>query len=158
LATATTLDPRLKHSYWTAAGFHPVEIDKARSRVQEAWQEFKPPVDPQEKSSINSFYMQSHIERDELQLYLNESLYPVGPEVVELDLLRYWSTQEQFRPKLSQMAKKYLAVCANSTPSERCFSQAKLFIPHLWTGLEPESFKCTMLLSSWLDCLQHSEE
>ena len=158
LATATALDPRLKYSYWTAAGFNPVEIDNACSRVKEAWQEFKPPDEPQERSSAQTFFLQSQIERDELQLYLNEALYPVDPEVAELDLLQYWRSQEQIRPKLAQMAKKYLAVCASSTPSERCFSQARLFIPHLRNRLKPESFRSTMLLWSWMEFLQDNKE
>ena len=44
------------------------------------------------------------------------------------DELDFWSRAEGSFPNLSKMARQYLAVCASSTPSERCFSPAKLFI------------------------------
>ncbi|KAG2171907.1 hypothetical protein INT44_006697 [Umbelopsis vinacea] len=149
-------DPRQKHIFWGRGGlFDPVEISSTCDRVREVWQEFKPPDQPQERTYSETFFRQLPTEDDELQSYLNESLHSAKRP---LDLLQYWKRMEADKPYLAQMAKKYLAVCATSTPSERCFSQARLFIPHLRNRLKPESFKSTMLLWSWLNLLQDNEE
>ncbi|KAG2175298.1 hypothetical protein INT44_007786 [Umbelopsis vinacea] len=149
-------NPRQKHIFWGRVGlFDPVEISSTCDRVREVWQEFKPPDQPQERTYSETFFRQLPTEDDELQSYLNESLHSAKKP---LDLLQYWKRMEADKPYLAQMAKKYLAVCATSTPSERCFSQARLFTPHLRNRLKPESFKSTMLLWSWLNLLQDNEE
>ena len=63
--------------------------------------------------------------------------------------LTWWQEQEGRYPKLVQMAKDYLAIPATSTPSERCFSQARLVLPHTRNRLGPTKVKELILLEAW---------
>ncbi|KAK3928963.1 Putative AC9 transposase [Frankliniella fusca] len=54
------------------------------------------------------------------------------------DILAWWKVHEGTFPILSKLARKYLAVPATSTESERLFSQAGLVISYLRTCLTGE--------------------
>jgi hypothetical protein len=53
------------------------------------------------------------------------------------DMLQYWMMREAAYPNFCKVAKKHLVVCASSTPSERFYSQARLFIPYMRNRLNP---------------------
>ena len=55
----------------------------------------------------------------------------IDPETVDgLDgLLGWWRHNENRRPRMAKLARKFLAVQASSTASERLFSQAGLVVP-----------------------------
>ena len=56
----------------------------------------------------------------------------------DADILIWWKVHEPNFPLLSKLAKKYLAVPATSTESERLFSYAGLVVNYLRTCLTGE--------------------
>jgi hypothetical protein len=66
----------------------------------------------------------------------------------DFDVLQYWKMTEAAYPNLGKMERKHLAVCASSTPSERSFSQAQLFVPYVRNRVNPDLFRASMMLWS----------
>jgi hypothetical protein len=62
------------------------------------------------------------------------------------DPLQWWSTHETSFPILSQLARKYLAIPATSTPAERLFSDAGNIITKKRTALDPETVEKLLFL------------
>ena len=59
------------------------------------------------------------VAQKEMTMYLNHP--NISPED---DPLLWWKNEQQRLPTLAQLAKKYLAICGTSVPSERIFSKA----------------------------------
>jgi hypothetical protein len=98
---------------------------------------------------------------DELDMYTTDKVSKAGGNFDELD---YWRLEQSRDPHLSWMAGKFLMICASSTPSERWFSQEKLFIPSArnrlsqrGTGTEPVLYSYVIWPTSALTSITWTE-
>ncbi len=82
----------------------------------------------------------------ELQLYLE-----TPGESADINPLYWWKTNSLNYPRLSEVAKKVLAIPATSAASERIFSTARLVMPWNRTRLAPDTMRAIMCLRNWLN-------
>ena len=145
---ATSMDLRAKFEWWSKAGWERDAIVMAESKVSAVWAEFRPPpsVAVATAARFPSIYMQDDIDEDELDMCTTDRVSKAGGNFDELD---YWRLEQSRYPHLSRMARKFLMICASSTPSKRCLFQAELFIPRARNRLSQFSLKQSVLLSSW---------
>jgi hypothetical protein len=152
---SVALDPRAKFGWWEKTAIWPPDcITTAKNHVEDAWQEFKSSGQSPEVHDIEEFEFvplfsvatTGYQEDEELESYLRG---PILKDHAQFNELVYWKANEATYPCLASMARKYFSVCATSTPSERCFSQAKLFLPPARNRLSPQALKESMLVSSW---------
>ena len=66
----------------------------------------------------------------------------------DLDILSFWKTNEELFPGLSKSSKKYLAVPAGSTESERLFSKGGIVVDDLRTSLNADKVEDILFLYS----------
>ena len=85
--------------------------------------------------------LKDKVER-ELQCYIGTPCIDV-----EKDLLQWWASECCDYPCLSQLAMKYLAVCATSSPSERVFSASGKIVTPLRSNLKPDMVDKLVFLS-----------
>ena len=95
--------------------------------------------------SLN-LYAGRNIDEHELNMYTTDRISKAGGKFDELD---YWRLEQSRYPHLSRIARKFLMICASSTPSERCYFQARLFIPSVRNRLSQVSLKQGVLPYSW---------
>jgi hypothetical protein len=84
---------------------------------------------------------------DELEDYLAE---PREPSDASYDNLSYWKAHMTCYPRLSCMARDYLAITATSASSERVFSSGKDLLGICRFCLKPTTMEACMCLRSWL--------
>ena len=80
--------------------------------------------------------------RKELQYYIDTPCLDV-----EEDPLQWWASESSKYPCLSQLAMKYLSVCATSSPSERVFSVSGKIVTSLRSTLKPDKVDKLVFLS-----------
>ena len=141
---------------WKIKNFEEYEGDW-QQMIVDAWNDnYKPTeqdddVDPSLKKLMDRYGYRG--KQCELQDYLNVGASP--PQRYEKNnqphQLAYWRSQEHRWPNLAVMARDYLAIPATSTPSERCFSNARLVLPYTRNRLLPSKVRQLMLLDSWID-------
>ena len=78
----------------------------------------------------------------QMQLYLADSTI-----ATEADPLQWWSMSGSHYNLLSQLAKKYLCLCATSVTSERLFSVAGSIVTSRRTSLKPHTVNNLVFLS-----------
>ncbi|KAK0140605.1 Zinc finger BED domain-containing protein 1 [Merluccius polli] len=78
----------------------------------------------------------------EMSVYLQE-LSIDGEE----DPLTWWKTNEKRFPFMASQARKYLCICATSTPSERVFSAAGSVVTPIRSLLKPEKVNMLVFLA-----------
>uniref|UniRef100_A0A3P9IHA7 HAT C-terminal dimerisation domain-containing protein n=1 Tax=Oryzias latipes TaxID=8090 RepID=A0A3P9IHA7_ORYLA len=112
-------------------------------------------IDPRHKADINP----QHDTKDALleeMLAMPEERRDIGggeaamsEEALDLhsDLLAWWRDNQARFPLLSKVARKYLTVCATSTPSERVFSVAGNIVTPLRSSLKPDKVNMLVFLS-----------
>ena len=163
-AIALAMDPKCKYEWWNTARWPQDWIKEAKEQVQQAWDSWKvnhpaetPTLDqhnsihrPQQHGTDHPPKMRRrmHPEKapmDELVRYVHEDTIAEYSETVT----NYWKRQGQTRSRLASFAKCYLSVPATSTPSERCFSRAKFFIPPSRNRLSDENLSLSILLDSF---------
>ena len=83
----------------------------------------------------------SDIAKHEIERYLQ---VPKVDE--EEDPLEWWKTNCVIFPALSVLAKKYLCVCATSSPSERLFSTSGNVVGDNRASLKPEKVNMLVFL------------
>lgn len=66
-----------------------------------------------------------------------------------VDPLEWWKTNEKNYPRLSKMARDYLAIPSTSVPSEQCFSTGKNLITDKRNRLAGKTVRACMCLRSW---------
>lgn len=89
---------------------------------------------------------------DELTKYLEEETIDEFSETIA----SYWARQGPTRDRLAAFARCYLSIPATSTPSERCFSKAKFYIPPSRNRLNDDNFSMSILLDSFLKYLNNT--
>ena len=83
---------------------------------------------------------------DELEDYLSE---PREPSDESYDNLLYWKQHTTCYPRLSRMARDYLAITATSASSERVFSVGRDLLGICRFCLKPTTMEACMCLRSW---------
>jgi hypothetical protein len=82
---------------------------------------------------------------DEFQTYI---LSPPCDE--NTNPLEWWKSNESQYPRLSKMARDFLAIPSTSVPSEQCFSTSKNLITDKRNRLAGKTVRACMCLRSWL--------
>lgn len=78
----------------------------------------------------------------EMTIYLQEMAID-GEE----DPLTWWKTNEKRFPFMARLARKYLCICATSTPSERVFSTAGSVVTPIRSLLKPDKVNMLVFLA-----------
>jgi hAT family C-terminal dimerisation region len=87
----------------------------------------------------------SHPNADaELQEYLAT---PVDPSA--RDALKWWYDHRFRFPRVSRMARDYLAIPPTSVEVERVFSRGRILLSHLRNRMSPQTTRKMMCLNSW---------
>lgn len=79
---------------------------------------------------------------EELTRYLQEETIDTSD-----DPLAWWRNNEARYPLLATVAKKYLCICATSTPSERVFSTAGNIVTPIRSSLKPDKVNMLVFLA-----------
>jgi hypothetical protein len=150
-SVATAMDCRMKFYWWDRKGWEPEYQDMAQDMVKDIW---KIKYEVEKASTITTTtdlddddFCVNYENYDELQRYVTEPATDSAP-------LNFWSRHHTTWPSLSKMAQHFLAVPATSTPSERCFSQARLLLPYTRNRLTKENIEKLMLLENWMKKLK----
>lgn len=85
-------------------------------------------------------------DKSELDQYLSESTLPPSQEI---DILKYWQSQEQRYPVLSRMAGDILAVLISTVASEFAFSIGGRVIDRFRSSLSPEIAEALITTRDW---------
>lgn len=164
-AIAVAMDPTSKYQWWKDACWPEDWIATAKDQVQDAWEKWKvmylttSTIPASDQHDIAPLQKQHHTRRplkmrkvhagtapaDELASYLVEETIEEFSETVS----NYWLRQGPTRDRLAAFARSYLSVPATSTPSERCFSRAKFFIPQSRNRLSDENLSMSVLLDAF---------
>ena len=81
---------------------------------------------------------------------MKQSLYILSPTCNEdTDPLEWWKINENQYPRLSKMARDFLAIPSTSVPSEQCFSISKNLITNQRNRLAGKTVRACMCLKSW---------
>ena len=69
-----------------------------------------------------------------------------------MDPLAWWKLHDSRFPRISKLARKYLAIPASSAPSERVFSRAKLIQQRQRWNLLPQRLEACIMLkhNAWV--------
>lgn len=98
-----------------------------------------------QQSFFKRIFVNSSDVGDELDTYLKSPL-----EKDNVNITKYWKTNEKALPKLARLARIVLCVQPTSVASERIFSEAGLVDTDRRSKLSSDSFESTMKSSSWL--------
>ena len=175
LDVATLLDPRFKDHYlenkentYSLLKEEAISILSTSSPDQESPandteaqdQDIRPP--PQKKKSKGLAAVLKHIVSEDAdrmpvlspwQVVQNEiSRYTSLPNInPEGNPLEWWKNEQHNLPTLARLAKKYLAICATSVPSEHIFSKAGFIADQFRSRLKPENLDRLVFLANNLD-------
>jgi len=93
------------------------------------------------KSITNRLFKRNRTtEMDEFQTYI------LSPTI---DPLEWWKITENQYPRLSKMARDFLAIPSTSVSSEQCFSISKNLITNQRNRLAGKTVRAYMYLKSW---------
>ena len=165
-AIALAMDPTCKYQWWDDACWPADWVMEAKEQVQDAWDKWKhkhpaeafierqdtiPDQQQQQKLPHRPLKLRKrmHPEKapaDELTRYIGEDTIEEFSETVS----SYWIRQGPTRARLASFAKGFLCVPATSTPSERCFSRAKFYMPPSRNRLSDENISMSILLDSFM--------
>lgn len=151
-AVATAMDPRMRFHWWNVQKWGEY-IQISVDAVTAVWVE-------QYKGKDGPRVLESHVAKEmelygiaqqdgELEVYVREGATLVNSHSEPPELV-YWRGQAERWPNLSNMARDYLAIPVTSTPSERCFSQAKFVLPPERNALLSTTVQRLVTLDSWL--------
>ncbi|KAK0153312.1 Zinc finger BED domain-containing protein 1 [Merluccius polli] len=106
------------------------------------------PVPKKKKSSLGSLLGKraataaTLTDEQEMTMYLQEMAID-GEE----DPLTWWKTNKKRFPFMAKLARKYLCICATSTPSERVFSTAGSVVTPIRSLLKPDKVNMLVFLA-----------
>ena len=89
---------------------------------------------------------------DELEEYLSTEV-----ESVKTNVLGYWRDKVTIWPRLSSMARDYLATTATSASSERAFSVGKRLVGISRHSILPNTMQASICLRSWNRCIENTD-
>ena len=154
---ATIIDPRIKMAYHEREGWEEEWVRDAKAAIQGAFSAYdnatmvqREEVPPKEASEtfMARAYKRRHVHRtNELESYLGEEEAEHFPE---FDVLQWWRRHSTTYPRLSRMARDYLAVPSTSAPAERAFSKGADLVSAKRGSLSAESIRTSMCLQSWM--------
>lgn len=110
-------------------------------------------IESQPKAKVNSFIADIYEESpppkivDELEDYLSS-----GVEEIHTCVLSYWRQKVYTWPRLSAMARDYLAITATSASSERSLSSGRHLLGLYRRSMLPKTMQACMCLRSWARC------
>lgn len=141
------LDPRIKDTYFETLD-KSIFLDEARCFFSSNKDKFKIPVSvvanqPKEKPTLLQEIdskKRTAIPSDkpvEAEISKYSMVAPLSISTPTEQILLWWRANEFQFPILSEMAKKYLAIPATSTPIERLFSELGLLITERRSNLAP---------------------
>ncbi|GBC53159.2 zinc finger BED domain-containing protein 1-like [Rhizophagus irregularis DAOM 181602=DAOM 197198] len=143
---ATLLDPCCKSLFFVSPELH----SNIHLKLRSIYNEIKLEYSKQEKdcyeeyltnSLLASMFSRRYERGDEITEYLR--VEEIGFSECSFN---WWSKNENRFPILSKMARKYLAIPATFTPSERLFSDAGNLMTVRHTSLSPSTFKHLLFL------------
>ncbi|GBB98437.1 hypothetical protein RclHR1_32260001 [Rhizophagus clarus] len=142
---ATLLDPRCKSLFFISPELH----NDIHLKLRSVYNKMKLEYSEQEKkyhkeypinSLLASMFSRKYERGDEFTKYLR-----VWISFSECPF-NWWSKNENRFPLLSKMVRKYLAIPATSTPSEKLFSNAGNLMTVQRTSLSPSIFEHLLFL------------
>lgn len=148
---SSILDPRFKKLDFASEA---QQID-TKCHLQELFENEKEyhqtitttPLTSQSKSSTKRKTLMARLSKSNVVAINEVEEYLQLPEIsLDLNPLMWWSTKKENFPILSGLARKYLAVSATSTASERLFSDAGNLLTNKRTRMKPKLFKQIMFL------------
>ena len=156
------LDPRLNIQYLVDEGIEKKDIDNCRGKLQELIEKYAGDCEIQNRfigeNDIN--HRHNHLEPLTMQVMKKRKLnntrrqseifYYVNEEQrnVNCDPLSFWFQNKYTFPRLSLVARDYLAIPATSAPSERCFSKCNYSVSQRRFALKQKSIRMQELLDS----------
>jgi hypothetical protein len=149
-SVATAMDSRMKFYWWDRKNWEEEYQEQSQAMVRKIWAD-NYRVTPEVADIPMVFDLDDDDDDfctgpsnvDELERYVTEP----PNESLPLD---FWNRHCTTWPCLAKMAQDYLSIPATSTPSERCFSQARLLLPYTRNRISKENIKRLMLLETWL--------
>jgi hypothetical protein len=153
---ATVLDPRFKLQYYREHNWDPQRVELARDNVERVVSMYPAPAaqdasassDNETTKKMGVAYIMSKRQRidppDELHDYLT-----ARPAVATVDVLQWWKTNWYAYPRLSDMARDYLAVPATGAPVERVFSGGANLVSPKRGRLAAGTIRACLCLKSW---------
>lgn len=95
-------------------------------------------------SSVHTLTPKTPQQKAEIEV---ESYLRIPLQDVEGDPLQWWKVEEKNYPILATLARKYLCICATSSPSERLFSTSGLLVTPKRSSLKPDKVNMLVFLS-----------
>jgi len=156
---ALMLDPRLKMDYFQDNNWdEDVIVGEITSSLQQTWKKYNiPPSQMQfedanddspskdiRKDFVSNVYKRSKDKKDDLESYLS-----IGVEDINESVLMYWKSNARRWPRLSSMARDFLAIPSTSAASECSFNFGGDLQGLSRRNLKPDTMESTMCLRSW---------
>jgi len=153
---ATVLDPRFKLEYHRVHNWEPEWMNLAKDNVERALSMYPMPAaqdapangrgEPKGTQAERMMAKRPRIDPpDELHDYLTSR-----PAVAKVDVLQWWKTNCIAYPRLSEVARDYLAVPATGAPVERVFSGGTDMVSPKRGCLAADTIRACLCLKSWL--------
>jgi hypothetical protein len=122
-------------------------FEKEKDNYQPSATISSPQSTSQSKSSMKRKTLMARLSKPNVVVTNEVEEYLHLPEIsLESDPLAWWNEKKETFPILSDLARKYLAVSATSTASERLFSDAGNLLTNKRTKMKPKLFKKIIFL------------
>jgi hypothetical protein len=154
---ATIIDPRVKTAYYEREDWEGEWVREAKAAIKGAFSSYDNTAMAQREEvqsmgapeviKSRAFKRQRVRRRNELKNYLSQEEAEHFPE---FDVLQWWRGHNASYPRLSRMARDYLAVPSTSAPAERAFSKGSDLVSAKRASLSAESIRACMCLQSWM--------
>jgi hypothetical protein len=155
-SVATVLDPRLKLEYYREHDWEDKWMNLAKDNVESVFRTHPMPAaqsaptsshgEPDDELAAILAAKRRRIDPpDELHDYLTSR-----PADVTVNVLQWWKINSLAYPRLSEMARDYLAVPATGAPVERVFSGGTDMVSPKRGCLAADTIQASLCLKSWL--------
>ena len=154
-SVATIIDPRVKLEYYRYKGWEGKRIREAKDAIKRTFDSYHVPAQHEEvrpQEDVGRFPLARVYghwranSNDELEDYLSREV----SDSLDLDVLQWWRVHSGPYPRLSCLARDYLAVPSTSAPAERAFSKGAWLMDTKRASLSAETVEICMCLQSWM--------